>query len=171
MDIISRSRKANASATVQERINRKRTLESPSPRPLFQASRRHGPPHTSLCILRAPLPYQKHRLCRTSPVPPAEILYGCSTPNERTRVHLEALRVNDHTQAGEPSRCSVALLGCGFVPDHKALVPRPVDDVAHRRKNRNRLLMIRAREHGMACLEIPEYCNGADGLHTHSTSD
>lgn len=143
MDIISRSSKTTASATVQERKNRKQTLESS---PLFQASRRHRPPHTSFCIPRAPLPYQKHRLCRTSPVPRAQILYGCSTPNDRTRVHLEALLVNDHTRAGEPSRCSVALHGCDSVPDHKALVPRPVDDVAHRRKNRNRLQRIRARK-------------------------
>lgn len=141
--VISRSRKANASATAQERKNRKRTLE-PKSQPLLHASRRHRPPHTSHCILRAPFLYQQHRLCRTSSVP-AQILYGCSTPNDRTLVHLEVLLVNDR-QTGKPSRYGVALLGYDSVPDDKALVSRRVDDVAHRRKNRNRLQRIRARK-------------------------
>lgn len=146
MDIISRSRKANASATVRERKNRKRTFGSPSLAHCSKLVVDIGLLILLFVFFERLFLIRKHRLCRTSPVPPAQILYGCSTPNDRTRVHLEALLVNDHTQAGEPSRCSVALLGCDSVPDHKALVPRPVDDVAHRRKNRNRLQRIRARK-------------------------
>lgn len=47
--------------------------------------------------------------------------------------------MNERMQAEQLSHCGTGLLGYGFVPDYKAIVPLCVDDVAHRRMSRNLL--------------------------------
>lgn len=167
MDIISRSRKANASATVQERKNRKRTLESPSPahcpklvvdiglsillfvffERLFLIIRSIGFVVLLPCLLHRFFVAARHRMTGRG-----FIWKRCSW------MTVPMLK----------SRAVVVLLSLAVILSLT---------IRHWYPNALMTLLI-VRRIGIVCRGlVPEnkawfsYCNGVDGLHTHCTSN